>query len=156
MDRVDPQSVYTEINEPVQSIFNEKPSHIVAVWPIVVDGRPPGCLIEIGEIGPEVCEIVPFRPKMIVDNIHHHSQSALVARIHQPPQSAGSAVRILDCKRINTVITPVAITGELRYGHKFHGSNSKIFQLVQVRDNCTEGPIRGEGPDMQFVKDIVF
>ena len=72
-----------EVTNPLQRVLRKKLHHFVTVSPIKIDRLSPRSPVRIGEIRPEIRQIIPLRPKMVVNHVEHHRHSALMASIHQ-------------------------------------------------------------------------
>src|SRR6185312_1022439 len=98
-------------------------------------------------------EKIAFIPDVVVDHVEKDRDASEVTGVHQPPQSLGSPVRMLHCILKNSVISPVARTGKLRYRHQLKGCDPRRRQLVQSRDDGVEISLRCKSADMQLIKD---
>ena len=72
-----------KVFDPLQRVLRKKPHHFVTLSPIKIDRLSPRSAVRIGEIRPELRQIIPLRPKMVVNHIEHHRHSALMTSIHQ-------------------------------------------------------------------------
>ena len=98
-------------------------------------------------------QIIAFGPKMIIYHIHHHSDPALMRRIHQPPESLYAAVRVLDGEGENTVVTPVTRAGELRQWHQLDRIDTQPGEIIEPGGYPVEVMRRRKGSHMQFIAD---
>jgi hypothetical protein len=92
---------------------------------------------------------------MVIDHVEDHCQTVPMAGLHQSLQAIGPAVRVLHRERIDTVITPVAMTRELGNGHELESSDPQRLELREVRNDGLERPLRGERPDVQLVQNVL-
>jgi hypothetical protein len=49
-----------------------------------------------------------------------------MASVYESLKGRGAAVRVLHCERVDAVITPVAVSGKLRYRHEFDCCDPQI------------------------------
>jgi len=78
---------------------------------------------------------------MVMDAIQDGGEAALVAGIHEPPQTVRPAIGVLHGEEIDAIVAPVARAGELRHRHDFHGSDAEIPEHIEVRDDGVERPL---------------
>jgi len=91
---------------------------------------------------------------VIVHNVEHNREVVTVACIHQPFEPGGAAVGALHGKGMDTIVSPVALSRELRYGHQLDGSYSKVLQITQLRNNRVKCSFLRVSPHVDFVQDI--
>src|SRR5947209_1688202 len=75
MDRVQPKRVEVILVKPIECILPEKSPYLVAPRSVVIDGLSPWRAISIREIWAVSSKIIPFRTKMVVDNVQSHRQT---------------------------------------------------------------------------------
>src|SRR4030042_2107189 len=81
MDGVYSKAIYMILRYPIKSIIDNKPSNLVTLWAIEVDGRTPRGFIAISEVRSVIPEIITLRSYMVVNHIKNHSYALLVACI---------------------------------------------------------------------------
>ena len=145
-----------KIPEPVESILDEKSDDFVAFRAVEVYGLSPEGSVLIREIGSKVTEVIPFRAQVVVDHIEHDRQSVLVASFDQPPQALGATITILHGKRINPVVTPIAIAWELGHGHQLERRHSQFLYFIEIWNDRIERSLAAVSPDMDFIDDVVL
>src|SRR5215831_1693967 len=155
MYRVQPQRIEVILLQPVERIFEEKTTYLVAARSIVVDGLSPWRAIPIGKVRTISPEVVPLWTEMVVDDVQRHSQPAGMCPGHQAPQSFRAAVGVLRCKRKHSVVTPIACARKLRYRHQFESCHTERTYIAQVVNYGFEGSRRCVGPHVQFVENSV-
>ncbi len=156
MDRVEPQGIEVKFGDPIESVFDEVAPDMVALGAVKIDGRAPGRLVTLGEIGGELGEVIAFGSEVVVNHVQNRRQASLMTRVDESLESRGSAIRILHGKGVYAVVAPVPVAGKLGDGHELNGRDAEILKLVQVRNDGLEGPFGGEGPDMQLVDHVVL
>ena len=97
-------------------------------------------------------EIIPLGTEMIVDDVEGNGHAMPVGRVHEPLESIRTAVGLLE----HAVIAPVPCSGKLRDGHELHNRYPEFFQIIEAGNDRIKGPLRGKGPDMKFVDDILL
>jgi hypothetical protein len=108
VNRVEPQNINMVILEPEEGVFDEEPADMLALRPIEIDSLPPRCSISVSEIRPELGQIITFRAEVVVHDIERHREAMSVRGIHEPLKGARPSVTVLDRKRINAVVAPIA------------------------------------------------
>src|SRR5579864_1611088 len=111
---VEPQNIDVVLFEPENRILDKKLTHRSALRAVEVDGLPPWRLIVLGEIRPELAQVISFRSKMVVNDVESDSEPVRVRGIHELLKRTGTSVTILDSKRIDAVVSPIARAGKLR------------------------------------------
>src|SRR3569833_722983 len=92
---------------------------------------------------------------MVIHHIHDDGYPTEMSGIHQFVVPIHSTVRRLYGKRIDTIVSPVAHSGELREGHQLDGGDAQVRQVVQLDDDALEIMRRGKAPRMQLVDDHI-
>src|SRR5579864_1282169 len=69
VDSIQAQGIKVVVFEPIQRIFAEESSHVVAAGTVEIESLTPRGSITIGEIGSECIKVVAFRPEMVVNHI---------------------------------------------------------------------------------------
>src|SRR5438067_114728 len=126
MDCIQTKRIEVVIRNPFQRIGNEKVPDLIAVSIIKVQVRSPRRLVPICKIWRKLREIISLGADMVVYDVEDRCEAALVARIYKPLECDGTAVRILNGKWKDTVVTPITCTGKLCDRHDFHSGNSAV------------------------------
>src|SRR5690349_11815499 len=92
VDGIQTKSIDVEIFQPAQRVLEEESSDLVAAFPVVIDGLSPRSPVAIGEIRTIRAEIVPLRPKVVVDDIERYRKAMGVSGIHKSLQTSRSAI----------------------------------------------------------------
>ena len=79
-----------------------------------------------------------------------------MAGVHQAFEAFGTAVTLLDGKREDPVVAPVAAAGELGHRHDLHGGDAQLFEAGQMGNDGSEGASRREGAHVEFIDDKIF
>src|SRR5260370_36946033 len=115
--------------EPKKGVLDKEAANGAAFRPIEINGSPPRRPISVAKIRAELAEVVSFRSKMVVYNIESHSELMGVCGVNESLKREWTSVTILDSKRVDAVVAPIARSGKLRYGHQFDRGYSKISQI---------------------------
>jgi hypothetical protein len=151
VNRVQPKAVDVALAHPVECVVDEIASDLVALWPIEVERLTPRRAVTVGEVGPELGQVVSFRPEVVVDDVEDYPEPNAVSAIDEAPQSIRASIGALRRIGICTVVSPVAATGELGDRHQLDCGDAEITQRRQSLDRRVEGARLGEGSDVQFV-----
>lgn len=92
---------------------------------------------------------------MVVHHVQHDGQPRGVGRIHQALQVPRPAIRILHGIRKHAVVSPIAISGELRHRHQFDGSDAEILEIRQAGNDRLECARRCERSCVHLVDDVL-
>src|SRR5437870_205002 len=117
MDRVEPEGIDVKLLSPVESILNKKIPDRVAIRTIEIERQTPGRLVAFREVGAKVREVISLRPEVVINHIKDHGHAMVVTGIDEPFKTRRPAVRLQHSERLDTVIAPVPIPGELRHCH---------------------------------------
>ena len=145
-----------EVGDPMEGVFQKEAPHLLAVGTVKVEGFPPGGAAAVGEVGPEIPQVVAFRAQVVVDHVQQHGQTPAMAGVHQPFQPLGSAIALLHRKGINAVVAPVTAARKLGHRHDFHRGEAQLLEVVQMGDNRVKGAGGGEGAHVQLIDDKIF
>ena len=149
---VEPQAVEVILRHPVSGIVDDVPPHVVAAGIVVVERRPPRCLVLLGEIGPEERKVVPLRADVIVDDVENDREPFRVCGVDELLQPRRSTVRVLDRVQRHAVVAPVARSGELRDGHDLDRRYAELAaQAAQEWNRGGEGACVGERTNVQLI-----
>ena len=103
---VETKRVDVEVTEPAQGVVDDPAAHLVAAVGVEVDGRPPRRVVGVGEVGPELGEVVARRSEVVVDDVEADPEPARVARVDEALERGGAAVGLLDGIRRDAVVAP--------------------------------------------------
>jgi hypothetical protein len=78
-----------------------------------------------------------------------------MARVDKSFKAIRSTVRILNSKRVNAIIAPVAVSRELSDRHELKRCYAQIFQLIQAQDDGLKGTLSSRSPHMEFIEHII-
>src|SRR5579862_7698414 len=138
--------------EPTQCVLDEEPANRAALGSIEIDGLPPRRYIAVGKVRPELAKIVSFRPKVVIYHIKSDREPVGVRGIYEPLKRKRASVTILDRKRKNAVVTPIARTGKLRNRHHLNRRHSQGGQLRQMRGQAVQRSFRGISTHVDFIE----
>ena len=136
VDGVEPQTVETKFLQPIEHIVDEELTHRLA---LEGDGAAPRrAALRIEEVRRVEMEIIPLRPEMIIDDVEHDHEPALVSRIDQTLQTVRAAISRVRRIEQHAVIAPAAIAGELGHRHDLYCRDAHIGEPVQVAGDTVE------------------
>src|SRR5258708_29481253 len=115
--------------EPEKGVVDKEAANGGAFRRMEINGFPPRRPISVAKIRAKLAEVVSFRSKMVVNDIESHSELMGVCGVNESLKREWTSVTILDSKRVDAVVAPIARSGKLRYGHQFDRSYSEIGQL---------------------------
>ena len=118
VDRIEPQAIEMKLFHPHAGVVQNEIAHGVGAGTIEVDGQSPRRLVAVGEVGPELGEVIAFGPEVVVNDIEKDRQPGRVAGIDQLLQTVRSAVAILRGVRKYAIVTPVPAAGKLSDRHQ--------------------------------------
>ena len=151
--RVQAQAVDVEIAQPIQGVLDEKLPHARAARTVVVDGLAPGRAVAVGEVRPEIAQVVSFGPQVVVDHVEDHGEPCAVAGVDEARQPGRAAVGQACGKGKDAVVAPVAPARELGHGHELEAGDAERAQMRQSFDDGVERALRRERADVDFVID---
>ena len=128
VDRIEAKGINVEVGNPLQGIFDEIAANLVAHATVEIDGFAPRRPVQIREIRTEVRQVISLGAEVVVNDIEHHGDSLLMARVDKFLERGRAAVRRLDRIGIDAVVSPVTVSGKLGHGHQLDGRNAKVFQ----------------------------
>src|ERR1022692_2842614 len=143
--------------QPVERIVNEEIANRVAFRTVVVDAIAPWSVMAVGKklrsIG---MEIVPLRPKVVVNDIEQNHDAVAVCALNELFQIFRPAVITVGSKRQDSVVTPISSARKVRKGHQFENGDAEIGQVVELVGDGGEGAFRRKGSHVQFVNHSFF
>ena len=148
---VDPEAVDVEVLLPNAHIVEDVIAHPVGAEVIQVDLLAPRGGTG-GEDLEELGQVVPGWAQVVVDDVQHDGQVALVAGIHEALQADRPAVLLLGRVPGHAVVAPVARAVEPVDGQDLDGVDAQLGERIQVLDRGLEGALRGEGADVHLVE----
>src|SRR5574337_593056 len=107
MNRIQPERIDMKFLRPVKCVFDKKSANLVTSRAIKIDRLPPRSSIPVGEVWTELCQVIPFRPEMVVNHVEHHGQPARVTGFNKRLQATRPAIGILDRKRKRPIVAPI-------------------------------------------------
>ena len=149
------EAVEADLFEPVAGIGQIEGADALAVAAVVVDGGAPRRigLFGVGGIGPAV---VAFRAEVVVDHVQNHGDAQIVGCLNEGLQIGIAAIGSVQGEQVGAVIAPVALAGEGGQRQQLDHRNAEGLQVRQLGPGGGQGPLRGEGADMQFIDDGIF
>ena len=153
MHSVQAEGIDVKIVEPVESVFDEEVSYFVGKGVIEIDRGTPGSFVFVREIRPEIRQIIPLRPQVIVDHVEDNGHALGVAGIDQPLEIIRAAVGVVHGKWVHSVVSPVSTAGKLGDRHEFQGIDAEILEGRQARHYCSKCACRRKGADVQLIDD---
>ena len=153
VDGVQAQAVAVVVAQPPEGVVHEEGPHGVAVGGVEVDRVAPIGGVPGREVGPELGQVVPGRPQVVVHHVHHHAEPPAVAGVDQPLQALGPPVGVVGREQVDPVVAPPPVPGELGHGQQFDPVDAERHQVVQPLDHGVEGAGRGEGAHVELVQD---
>ena len=142
-----------------------QPVHVVGVQPhprIVAEEGPDDRIVERDRRSPRrllgrgeerlgiVVEIVPSRAEMIVDDVEHHAEAALMGRIDQRAKRGRGAVAAIGREGQHAVIAPIPAPGEIGDRHDLDHGEAGLREVVEPRRQRREAALRRRGADMDL------
>ena len=153
MGGIEPKSVEVKLVNPVECIFQKKPTDMSGIFAVEIHGRTPGRFVPGGEIVGRVgSEVVAVRSQVVVNHIQENGHFQLVGPVHQLLQVPGGAIATGGCKKCHAIVTPVPLSGKVCYRHDFDGGDPQFLQVGKSFFCRREGSLRREGSHMQLVK----
>ena len=107
------------------------------------------------EVWTKAAKVVAFVSKVVVNDIQDYRKADVVRGVDQPLESCGAAITCLHCIRRNAVVSPVTLARKGSYRHDLDCGDTKIFKIRQPLAYATESATWTEGPNMQFVDNVL-
>jgi hypothetical protein len=96
-------------------------------------------------------------PAEVVEHrVDQYAQTTRVAGVDEPDQAVRAAVRFVHAVPQHAVVSPAVGSGERVDRHQLDEVDPEIDQIVQLFDRGVEGPLAGEGSDVQLVDHRAF
>ena len=131
---VEPQSVDVVVAHPHERVVDHEAPHLVAARAVEVQRRAPVRAVTLREVWPELGEVVPCRPEVVVHDVEHHAETARVARIDEAFQAFWPAVLVMRRVQVDAVVTPAALAGELDHRHQLDRVDAERDEVVEMID----------------------
>src|ERR1700692_3996426 len=145
-----------ELLEPEKGVLDKKLANGAAMRSIEIDSLPPRRSIPVAKVRSELAQIVSFRPEMVVHDVENNSEPLGMCGVHQPLERKRTPVTILDGKRIDAVVTPIAGSWKLCEWHQFNRGDTEVRKLRQKRDDAIQrSRLRIRAP-VEFVEDALL
>src|SRR5688500_17841232 len=113
MDRIQTQRVDAAVLDPVQCILDEKAPYVVAERSVEVNCVAPRRRIAVCKVRAKIAEIIPFRPKVVIDDIEDQRHAPPMAFVCQTPKSIRITIAVMYRERIHPIVSPVAVSRKL-------------------------------------------
>lgn len=97
-------------------------------------------------------EVIARRPEVVVDDVEDHGQPPDVTGVDEAGEGIRAAVRFVHRIPADAVVAPVVLTVEGVERHDLHRIDAELHQVVEVPDGRVEGPLGGEGADVELVE----
>ena len=127
-----------------------KPAHLRRALAVEVDQVAPGVAARL-EVRPELRQVVPRRPEVVVDHVLDDAEAGLVAAVDEPLVAGRAAVRLVDRVPQHAVVAPVVDAVHRVDRHQLDEVDAERAQVVEPPERRVERPLRGEGPDVELV-----
>ncbi len=150
---IEAQPVDVVVPQPHPDVVQNKGADLVRAGGVQVDRWPPGCGVGVGEVRPELAQVVTGRPQVVVDHIHHDADAPRVAGVHEALQPVGAAVGVLHGVQPHAVVAPTVLPGERVHRQQLDGADPEVDEVVEFPDGGVEGALVGERADVQLVDD---
>ena len=141
VDGVEPEAVEMVVAEPHQGVVAEVAADLVAVRPVEVQSVAPRGLVAIGEVRPELRQVVARRPEVVVDHVEDRAEPARVAGIDQTLEPVGTAVDVPGREQVDPVVAPAEPAGELGHRHDLDVGHAQRLEVIEPLDGGFEGPL---------------
>ena len=148
---VETEGVHVEVAQPPQGVVDDERTDAAAVGTVQVESRPPRGLVALGEVGPELGEVVAGGAEVVVHHVEGHADALLVGGVHEPLEGRRPSVGVVHGVEADAVVAPAAPPGEGRHGHEFDDVDAQVTQVSQPADRGVEGPLGRERADVQLV-----
>ena len=99
-------------------------------------------------------EIVAVRSDVVIDNIQDDAETVLVSGVDHLAEVVGGAIAVKGREKVDAVVAPADIPGELGQRHAFENSDSQLTQARKLADRRTKVTFRGEGANVQFIENL--
>src|SRR5690242_9990979 len=132
VDRIEAETVAVILLYPVPCVVDDEAPHVVAVGIVVVESGSPGRPVLLGEVRPELAEVVALRPDVVVDDVENDGEAGRMRALDEVLECLGSSVAVLHRVETDPVVAPVSVAGELRDGHDFDGGHTEVCELREV------------------------
>src|SRR5439155_720730 len=80
------EPVDVALAHPGARVLDEVAPYALGLWAVEVDRAAPRCAVAVGEVGPELAEVVSLGAEMVVDDVEEHRQPVGVAGVDEAPQ----------------------------------------------------------------------
>ncbi len=149
---VESQSVGVVVAQPHRRVVDHEATDLVAVGPVEVHGCAPVRVVATREIGAELGEVVTRRSEVVVHHVDHDAESVVVARVDETLEAVGTAVRVVRCEQVDSVVTPSAVAGEFDDGEQLDRVDAERHQVIEALDHRVERAARSERAHVQLVQ----
>ncbi len=155
VDGVEAQTVEVELGDPAGRVVDDEAADRVAAGVVDVHGLAPRRVVGVGEVGPEVAEVVALGSVVVVDDVEEHAEATVVRGVDEPAQPVGPAVGVLHRVGQHPVVAPVPPAGELPHRHQLERGDAEVAEVVEPVDDRVEGAGGRERADVQLVDHLL-
>jgi hypothetical protein len=153
VDGVEAQPVDAELGHPHLGVVDHVRADEVRPGPVEVDRPPPRGGVAVGEVRPELAQVVPVGAEVVVDDVEEHGQPGGMAGVNEAAEPGRAAVGGMHRVQVDAVVAPAAGAGEGRHRHHLHRRDPERGQVAEPPGGGVEGPLRREGAAVQLVED---
>ena len=151
VNRIQPQRVDVIFLQPEDRIFDEKPSDVIAIWAIEINGLSPRAAIVVGKVGTKLPQIVSFGPEMVVDHVQRHIQSGAMGCVDEALESLGAAITVLNRIKMVPSYPQFRSPGNCASGINWRVVTPNLFNL-EMGNGGIKSSFRRENSDVQLIK----
>ena len=106
--KIQPKNIDVKLLKPEEGIFDKELANRAAHGPIEIDGFAPRCAVPVAKVRAELPQIISFWAEMVVHNIECDGEPMRVRVVHEALKRLRTSITILDGKRVDAVVSPVA------------------------------------------------
>ena len=142
-----------EVAHPARRALQHPFADAVGALAVEVDRLAPRRLVALGEERPEGLErLHAARADVVVDDVEDDAQARAVGGVDEARQAVRAAVGRVRGREVDAVVAPAVVAGELGDRHELDVGDAQLGQRRQPRRGGLEGPLGGEGADVQLVE----
>ena len=150
MHGVETQAVDVVVVEPHPDVVEDEPAHLRRALAVEVDQVAPRVAAGL-EVRPELRQVVPRRPQVVVDDVLDDAEAGLVAAVHEPLVAGRAAVRLVDRVPQHAVVAPVVHAAHRVDRHQLDEVDAERAQVVEAPERRVERAFGSEGADVELV-----
>ena len=148
--RVEPQPVHVKVPQPAHGVVDHVPADLIGAGAVHVERGPP--LVRAGEVRAEAVQVRTGRADVVVDDVQHHAEAAVVAGVHEPLEPVRAAVGLVHRPPQHPVVPPAGGAVECVDRHHLDQVDAEVGQVVEPLDGRVERPAGRERADVQLVQ----